>query len=154
VTTLTEPHQFTVSDIDVFVMFEFIVQNMMNPNLIDEGSSHVVARWMHGDRDQWFGSFSDWHVFQDEILSGHFTCKSFVVPEADGAVFLWACKKKRSLGCNINWRDLSRMEAFANEIKLNFFIQVFIQTNWLYLNNSNVVILLRDSNIIFTWCTI
>jgi len=59
VTTLTEPHQFTVSDIDVFVMFEFIVQNMMNPNLIDEGSSHVVARWMHGDRDQWFGSFSD-----------------------------------------------------------------------------------------------
>ena len=135
-------------------MFEFIVQNVMDTNLIDERCSHVVTRWMHSNGDQRLSRFSNRHVFEDKIFSGHFTCKRFVVPETNRAIFFRARQNKRSLSCNINGRDLSRMEAFTNEIKLNFFVQVFIQTNRLDLDDTNVVILLGDSNIILTWSTI
>lgn len=46
------------------------------------------------------------------------------------------------------------MEPFANKVKLNFFVWVFIQTNGFGQDDADIVVFQGYGNVIFAWCDI
>ena len=59
------------------------MQNMMDLNLIDERCSKLVARWMHGNRDQGLGLVSHSFVLEHEVLSRQLALACDVVPKSN-----------------------------------------------------------------------
>ena len=130
VATITELHSLAVSYVDIFIMLKLIMQNMMHPDFINETGCHVVPTRMNSDGNQWFSCFSYRHVFKDKVFSGHLTLVCLIVPQSDCTIFLRACQDQWSLHCYIHRWDLSWVEAFTYKVEFDFFVRVFIQTNW------------------------
>ena len=42
-TTLTEFEVLALTDVNIFVSFEFVMQDVIETNLVDERGSHIVA---------------------------------------------------------------------------------------------------------------
>ena len=147
--TSTELHLLAISDVYVLIMLELIMQNMVKSNLVDEGSGHIVSWRVDRHRKKGSCGFFRRRFLHHIVFSRHLTSERLVIPKPYSAIFLWACEDQRSVNCNVDWGNLTSMKSFADEIKPYFFVQIFVQTDWLDLNDTYVVVFHWDSKAVF-----